>query len=463
MASVIGFRVPPFLVLNSENRPQFVLSSNLTLVNGASVVGERKTLIDNRNGKSKTEVEKKKSVKDDIPEKLEPMWDDGYGTEIVKDYFDAMKEMIKPDGRPPRWFSPISCGRPQKDSPILLFFSGMDSTGMGLILYHKALGKFFEVRCLHIPISDQTPFEGFVKLVEETIRFEHASSPNKPIYLLQPFFPLLEAMLDALHITVPYLLSYLMGDPRKMAMVDVGNRLPPMKRLEKMFQNLTDLLPCLSRWWKLLFINCGQDNMNPSKDEAQRLNNSLKNCTIRLFKDNGHTFLLEDGFSLMTVVKGTSKYRCTRRFDFISDFLPPSKQEAIYAFDEVTGCLSVRFNLYNKWELMVPIILQFIYLLVALTYHEIFNCRNNPLQFSAHCGASVIHRLQLILRHGKELGHSSLCSKLRGPDLCTHCSQVQENANKFLDLEDEKTILYRENCNLLERFSTVETTPLPEL
>ena len=37
-----------------------------------------------------------------------------------------------------------------------------------------------------------------------------------------------------------------LGDPRKMAMVDDGNKLPPMKRLEKMSQNLTDLLPCLS-------------------------------------------------------------------------------------------------------------------------------------------------------------------------------------------------------------------------
>lgn len=125
--------------------------------------------------------------------------------------------------------------------------------------------------------------EGLVKLVEETIRSEHACSPNKPIYLvgdsfggclalavasrnpkidlvlilanpgwfhicsltssscdhvtwlghalfnksdsffglllatsfgrsqLQPLFPLLEAMPDVLHQTVPYLLSFVMG------------------------------------------------------------------------------------------------------------------------------------------------------------------------------------------------------------------------------------------------------------
>ncbi|GMY31349.1 acyltransferase-like protein At1g54570, chloroplastic [Fagus crenata] len=88
---------------------------------------------------------------------------------------------------------------------------------------------------------------GLVKLVEETVRFEHASSPHKPIYLvgdsfggclalavaarnpaidlvlilsnpatsfgrsqLQPLFPILEAMPDGLQSAVPYLLSSVM-------------------------------------------------------------------------------------------------------------------------------------------------------------------------------------------------------------------------------------------------------------
>ena len=42
-------------------------------------------------------------------------------------------------------------------------------------------------------------------------------------------------------------------------------------------------------------------------------------------------------------------------------------------------------------------------------------------------------------------------------------AQVQENANKFLALEDENATLRRENRNLFERLSAVETTPCPEL
>lgn len=36
----------------------------------------------------------------------------------------------------------------------------------------------------------------------------------------------------------------------------------------------------------------GKDNMLPSRDEAWRLLNSLQNCKVRYFKDNGHTLLM---------------------------------------------------------------------------------------------------------------------------------------------------------------------------
>ncbi|MBA0737444.1 hypothetical protein Gogos_010908 [Gossypium gossypioides] len=136
-------------------------------------------LVDGGNGSLKSRIEKKMGG-----EELELLWDDGYGTNTVKDYVDAAKDMIKPDGGPPRWFCPVECGRPIKDSPLLLFLPGLDGVGMGLILHHKPLGKVFEVQCLHIPVHDRTPFEGLVKLVEETVKLEHASRLNCPIYLV---------------------------------------------------------------------------------------------------------------------------------------------------------------------------------------------------------------------------------------------------------------------------------------
>ncbi|KAJ6762870.1 TRANSMEMBRANE PROTEIN 68 [Salix purpurea] len=181
-------------------------------------------------------------------DKKDVLWDDGYGTKTVKDYFEEAKERIRPDGGPPRWFCPTECGQPLQDSPILLFCPGIVGVGLALTLHHKALGKVFEVRCLHIPVNDRTPFEGLVKFVEETVRLEHASSPNKPIYLvgdsfggclvlavaarnpeidlvvilanpatsfdrsqLRPLFPLWEVLPDELYDAIPYLLRFARG------------------------------------------------------------------------------------------------------------------------------------------------------------------------------------------------------------------------------------------------------------
>ncbi|KAH1105851.1 hypothetical protein J1N35_009619 [Gossypium stocksii] len=361
-------------------------------------------LVDGGNGSLKSRIEKKMGC-----EELELLWDDGYGTNTVKDYVDAAKDMIKPDGGPPRWFCPVECGRPIKDSPLLLFLPGLDGVGMGLILHHKPLGKVFEVQCLHIPVHDRTPFEGLVKLVEETVRLEHASRLNCPIYLvgdsiggclalavaarnpsidllmilvnpatslgrsrLQPFLPILEAFPDGLHVrTIPFLLSLVIGEPLKMAEVGVERRLLPTQKIERISSNLTallpfysglaDILPTETLIWKLKLIKSAsaytnsrlhavkaevlvlasdKDHLFPSGEEALRLKKLLPNCMIRIFKDNGHTLLMEDSINLLTVIKGTCKYRRSKSHDFTKDFLPPSMSEYRYTFNNVFGFLN---------------------------------------------------------------------------------------------------------------------------
>jgi len=344
------------------------------------------------------------SVKEDQDERgLEVLYDDGFGSVTVKDYFAAAKVLCsRDDGGPPRWFSPVECGRPAvDDAPLLLFLPGMDGVGTGLILHHKSLGKVFEVRCLHIPVNDRTPFEGLVETVEKSIEHEHDLSPDRPIYLvgdsfggslavavaarnpqidlvlilvnpatsfaktpLQPVLPLLESMPSEFHVTVPYLLSFVMGDPLKMAAVSIENNLSPPETLQKLSDSLTSMLPLLSELsdiiprdtllWKLkllkagaayansrlhavqaevLLLASGKDNLLPSGEEADRLFKALKNCRVRYFKDNGHTLLLEDGVNLLSVIKGANMYRRGRQRDFVTDYLPPTLSEFKQTFD----------------------------------------------------------------------------------------------------------------------------------
>lgn len=44
--------------------------------------------------------------------------------ESVKDYLEQAKDLIRSDGGPPRWFSPLECGSRLNDSPLLLFLPG---------------------------------------------------------------------------------------------------------------------------------------------------------------------------------------------------------------------------------------------------------------------------------------------------------------------------------------------------
>lgn len=422
MASMLTFRASPCLWRSSKFRHRqsypgrvhtslgeadspAVLSADSD-VNGAYVVKQiEKTVssvVDVVNGNLEEEL-----VLDS--EKLEVLWEDGFGTASMKDYLDIARDLIKSDGGPPRWFCPVECGRPLKDSPLLLFLPGMDGVGLGLIMHHRPLGRAFEVRCLHIPTHDRTTFEGLVNFVEQTVRQEHASSPNKPIYLvgdsfggclalavaarnptvdlvlilanpatpversqLQPLFPVLEALPDELHIAVPYLLSFVMGEPVKMALANVNTLVPPIQILRDLSANLTGLLPRLSvladiipkdtLLWKLkllksaaayanarlhrvkaevLILASGKDNLLPSEDEAKRLSGALKDCKTRNFKENGHTLLLEDGINLLTVIKGTEMYRRSRRLDYVTDFLPPSRSEFNYAFQHINGFFNV--------------------------------------------------------------------------------------------------------------------------
>ncbi|KAF3324662.1 Acyltransferase-like protein [Carex littledalei] len=303
---------------------------------------------------------------------------------------------------PPRWFSHVECGRPVTNAPLLLFLPGSDGVGLGLILHHKSLGKVFEVRCLHIPVKDRTSFEGLINIVEKCIKSEHSIRPSRPIYLvgdsfggclalavaarnptidlvlvlvnpatsfdkspLQPIFPLLENLPSNLHVAVPYILSFVMGDPIKMAMVGIKGDLPSPQTIEKLSNTLTSMLPLLSELaeiipretllWKLkllksaaaytnsrlhavtapvLILASGKDNLLPSGAEADRLFSTLKNCKVRYFKDNGHTLLLEDGVNLLTVIKGAGMYRRSHQRDWIKDYLPPTKSEFKKTFNE---------------------------------------------------------------------------------------------------------------------------------
>jgi len=65
------------------------------------------------------EKEKEKEKDKKVLEEKEKRWMNGWN-----EYLEQSKELIGPDGGPPRWFSPLECASQLDNSPLLLFLPG---------------------------------------------------------------------------------------------------------------------------------------------------------------------------------------------------------------------------------------------------------------------------------------------------------------------------------------------------
>ncbi|GJU86471.1 acyltransferase-like protein, chloroplastic [Tanacetum coccineum] len=196
-----------------------------------------------------------------------------------------------------------------------------------------------------------------VAFVEETLKFEHALYPSRPIYLVGDTFRGCLALAVAAHNPKIDLVVILSNPGDLINMETVTAKSSRVLNLKKLSNNLTELLPRLSGLSdiipkstlrmklkllkaaaayansglhvkaEVLLLASGKDNMLLSSDEALRLKKNLKNCKICYYKDNGHTLLLEDGINLLTVIKGMTKYRRSWKHDFVKDYFTPSMSE----------------------------------------------------------------------------------------------------------------------------------------
>ncbi|KAF5456972.1 hypothetical protein F2P56_021114 [Juglans regia] len=232
------------------------------------------------------------------------------GRKSLKEYLERSKDLIiRSDGGPPRWFTPLECGPSSINSPLLLFLPGIIDSGLGLIKQHHRLGKIFEIWCLHTPVMDRTPFTELVKLVERTIRSQNHLSPNRPIYLvgescggclalavaacspdidlvlilanpatsfshsqLQLFMTLLDIMPDLLPRGLPNMLRLMTGDPLRMMMDSLLEGLSLQQTVGELSQDLLaissylsilpDVYPRETLGWKLQMLKSASSVSN---------------------------------------------------------------------------------------------------------------------------------------------------------------------------------------------------------
>ncbi|XP_071725385.1 phytyl ester synthase 2, chloroplastic-like [Rutidosis leptorrhynchoides] len=232
----------------------------------------------------------------------------------LRDYFQEAMVLVKhrasgsDDDDVPRWFSPVECGPPSDNSPLLLYLPGIDGVGLGLIRQHHRLRKIFDVWCLHIPVKSRTPFQELVDIVEKTVRSENVRAPKRPIYLvgdslggclalqvaarnpdidillilsnpttsfgkslLQTLIPILEVMPDKFQLPLPYILNLLSGDPSRKVTIDVVKGLilqqifglsPDLIAIPSILADVADILPKETLLWKLKLLRSASQQVN---------------------------------------------------------------------------------------------------------------------------------------------------------------------------------------------------------
>ncbi|RZC59649.1 hypothetical protein C5167_006958 [Papaver somniferum] len=169
---------------------------------------------------------------------------------------------------------------------------------------------------------------------------------------------LLQAIPEQLDNGLANILTSSTVDILRMAMSSVQRQLPIPRNIRQVIENLSELLSTIpvladvwtkeSLLWKLkmmeaaslyansrvhavkaqtLILASGRDQLLPSLEEAQRLSNLLPTCQMRNFNDSGHNLFMEDGFNLVTVIKGAGFYRRSSKIDYVSDYIPQNLSE----------------------------------------------------------------------------------------------------------------------------------------
>ncbi|XP_028551496.1 acyltransferase-like protein At3g26840, chloroplastic isoform X2 [Dendrobium catenatum] len=308
----------------------------------------------------------------------------------LSDFIEQSRELVRHDGGPPRWITPLDCSGPRHTNlPSLFYLPGIDGVGMGLVRHHQRLGKIFNVWCLHIPVMDRTPFKGLVEYVESTIKSGSHCLPNMPVYLvgeslgacialavaarnpnidfvlilansatcfsksnIQYLSSFLDVIPEPMHIGIPYFLDLLTGENLRMSSTFAVDQISITQVFSGFFENLNKMLPSLfflaeilpkeSLQWKLQLLKSASSYVDPRLHTVKAQTLLLARLTKKRVKMGCDTLLdrksgafddillvglEEESFDIVNVMKGSCYYRRSSYKDYVSDYLPPTPYE----------------------------------------------------------------------------------------------------------------------------------------
>jgi len=244
--------------------------------------------------------------------------------------------------------------RPQPEScdhhPLFIYLPGMDGSGQLLRSQIPHLSDCFDIRCLSIPLQDQSDWEMLTQRVIHLIQSQLDQTPNRRVYLCGESFggclamkvacqlPQLFHRLILINPASSWFAGWLVGlaaqitrwVPDEWHPLTSKGLLPFLANLERMdpddrqiLQDILHAIPRQTSIWRLsllsqfsilesrlrqltqpaLLIASTGDRLLPSLAEAERLSQLLPNARLVKLPGSGHASLLEKEVNLHQILK----------------------------------------------------------------------------------------------------------------------------------------------------------------
>jgi pimeloyl-ACP methyl ester carboxylesterase len=238
----------------------------------------------------------------------------------------------------------------QPNYPLFIFLPGMDGTGQLLRTQTEGLEACFDVRCLAIPPTDLTTWEGLSEQVVDLVRQELKKNRDRGVYLCGESFGgclamkvvlrspelfqriiLINPALSLKHHPLMRLGAQIAGIlPDPLYRMSTVGLLPWLSRLERISREDRQALlqamktvPKSTSAWRISLLNqfevsetelqqltqpflllgSQRDSLLPSLTELKWLMKNLQSSRLVVLPYSGHTCLLEADMNLLDIIK----------------------------------------------------------------------------------------------------------------------------------------------------------------
>lgn len=245
-------------------------------------------------------------------------WSGKHSGQLV---WKELQELVKRDTGPPSWYCYEDAGSRPENAPLFFCLPDIISNGLSLALHQEKLARLFEVRRLHVPVTDESSNEDLISIIEGAVREESSLRKDRPIYLmgegygallaisvaarnpeidlvlvlvdpatwcdkssiLPPGVDVLDAAPGPVSSSIPFLFSMSIGDPLTIVKAIVDPSLPRLEKSQQFMVALRDVLQVIATASVVLSRDVARRKVNQLQMAAHKAVFDMKNVKADVF------------------------------------------------------------------------------------------------------------------------------------------------------------------------------------